>query len=101
VFTPSVSQAGQSFTINFQASAAGLSSSIASITISVVTTDIPPVPTGLNAVPSRTSATEIDLNWNASAGATGYNIYVGSNLIPWATSTSTSYSLIGLYAGYP
>ncbi len=62
---------------------------------SVTTTGAPSAPTGLTATGTCTS---IDLNWNASSGATSYNILRTTNsncstgLTQIGTSTTTSYS---------
>jgi len=60
----------------------------------------PPAPTNLTAVPGDSIVT---LNWQASEGTTGYNIYMGSpdctSLTKVASTTGTSYKVIGLTNG--
>lgn len=47
---------------------------------------IPPTPAGLTA--GSPGSTSVPLNWTAAPGATGYNVYQGSRVIP-VTGTST------------
>jgi hypothetical protein len=61
----------------------------------------PPTPTGLAATPGSGS---VALSWNASSGATDYNIYRGTTSggegsTPVATTASTSYTDTGLTNG--
>jgi fibronectin type 3 domain-containing protein len=56
---------------------------------------LPSVPTGLTA--TAVSSSQINLSWNASTGATGYNIYRAGVLL--TTTTTTSYQNISLSAG--
>jgi chitodextrinase len=55
---------------------------------------IPPAPTGL-AVTGTTSSS-VSLGWNASAGATGYDVYQGTTKV--ATATGTAATISGLSA---
>ena len=57
-------------------------------------TTIPPTPSGL-AVTGTTSSS-VSLSWNASSGATGYNVYRGGSKV--ASVTGTSYTDSGLSA---
>src|SRR5262249_61603071 len=61
----------------------------------------PPVPTGLTALSG--SNTFVKLNWNASAGATAYNVKrsstVGGYFATIATVTGLSYTNTGLVNG--
>ncbi|HEX4702723.1 MAG TPA: malectin domain-containing carbohydrate-binding protein, partial [Pseudonocardiaceae bacterium] len=61
----------------------------------------PPTPTGLAATPGNAS---VALSWNASSGATSYNVYRGNTsggegTTPVATIASTSYTDTGLANG--
>ena len=61
----------------------------------------PPTPTGLAAIAGNAS---IILNWNASPGATSYNIYCGTTsggegTTPAGTSTTNSFTVTGLANG--
>ena len=55
----------------------------------------PTAPTGLSATPA--SQSQINLSWNASAGASGYYIYKNGSYI--GSSGTTSYSNTGLACG--
>ena len=56
---------------------------------------IPPTPTGLGG--SAASTSQINLAWNASAGATSYGVYRDGGLV--GTPTGTTFSDTGLAAG--
>jgi fibronectin type 3 domain-containing protein len=58
---------------------------------------IPPVPTGLTVTVVSTS--QINLSWNASSGATSYQIARYSNGWTYYQTSSTTYSNTGLTAG--
>jgi len=60
----------------------------------VVRADTPVTPANMSAVSS--SPTSITLNWNASTGAVGYNIYRNSTTTPIATVNTTNYINNGL-----
>jgi chitinase len=57
-------------------------------------TQVPPVPSGLAV--SGTTSSSVSLSWNASSGATGYNVYRGGSKI--ASVSGTSYTDSGLSA---
>jgi hypothetical protein len=59
------------------------------------TVTIPPAPGGLTA--TGTTSSSVSLSWNASSGATGYNVYQGSTKV--ASTASTSATVSGLAAG--
>lgn len=56
--------------------------------------NLPPVPTGLTA--AAASASQINVSWNASSGATGYDLLVDGVTI---SNVSSPYSHTGLAAG--
>jgi fibronectin type 3 domain-containing protein len=56
----------------------------------------PPIPTNFEARPTSQTATPITLKWDASPGATSYNIYRGTSLggeasTPYATATTNTF----------
>src|SRR6266545_409362 len=57
------------------------------------TVTVPPTPTGLTV--TGTTSSSVSLSWNASAGATGYKVYRGTNV---TTVTGTSATISGLNA---
>jgi hypothetical protein len=65
---------------------------------------VPPVPATLKIGASHASPTSISLNWNAAAGATGYNLYqanssAGSYQLIASNTQSLSAVAAGLYTG--
>ncbi|MFI6458336.1 carbohydrate binding domain-containing protein [Streptosporangium amethystogenes] len=69
------------------ASGESAKSGAVSVTVGNDQPPLPPVPSGLAATVNGTS---VSLSWNASSGATGYNVY--RNGIRVGTPTATSYS---------
>jgi hypothetical protein len=62
------------------------------------TVTVPPAPTGL-AVTGTTSSS-VSLSWNASSGATGYNVYQGSTKVASVAGTSATVSGLAAATSY-
>ncbi|HUR58187.1 MAG TPA: discoidin domain-containing protein [Opitutaceae bacterium] len=58
------------------------------------TAQTPPIPTGLAA--NAVSSTQINVSWNSSVGATGYDLMVDANIVD--VGAATSYQHTGLVA---
>jgi hypothetical protein len=62
------------------------------------TVTIPAAPTGLAV--SGTTSSSASLSWNATTGATGYNVYQGSTKVASATTTSATVSGLAASTSY-
>jgi len=71
--------------------------SLGSNEVSATTGAYPAATTGL--VATAVSGTQIDLSWNAVAGAVSYNVYLGSDTVLKGNTAQTTFSLTGLSIG--
>src|SRR6185369_205250 len=62
------------------------------------TVTIPPAPTNLHS--TATTSSSVSLAWNASTGATGYNVYQGSTKVQSVTGTSATISGLAASTSY-
>jgi chitodextrinase len=62
------------------------------------TVTIPPAPTSLHS--TATTSSSVSLAWNASTGATGYNVYQGSTKVQSVTGTSATISGLAASTSY-
>jgi chitinase len=86
---------GYSYTVSATNSAGeSAQSSAVNATTGSSNPTVPPTPSGLNV--TGTTSSSVSLGWNASYGATGYNVYRSGTKI--ASVTSTSYTNTGLSA---
>ncbi|WMJ23513.1 discoidin domain-containing protein [Paludicola sp. MB14-C6] len=95
-YVKSIEKEGSESTSTLELTAVGFDgreSSAATTTLTWPTTAIPAVPTGLTATSPSTS--QINVTWNSSAGATGYDLLVDGSTISNVTSP---YSHTGLSA---
>jgi fibronectin type 3 domain-containing protein len=91
-------QLGYTYTMTYTVTASGGAQATDTITISLSQT-VPPPPTGLTAMAGNA---QVSLSWNASSGATSYNVYRGTSAggespTPIATGiVATAYTNTGL-----
>ncbi len=71
--------------------------SLGSNEVSATTGAYPTATTGL--VATAVSGTQIDLSWNAVAGAVSYNVYLGSDTALKGNTAQTTFSVTGLSIG--
>jgi chitodextrinase len=82
-----------SSTLSFAAKESGINAAQLVIDLAIQDTKAPSVPTGLTA--SASSATQVDLTWQASSdntGVAGYDIYRDSALLATVSNTTLNYS---------
>jgi chitodextrinase len=82
-----------SSTLSFAAKESGVNGAQLVVVLSLSDAEVPSVPAGISA--SASSATQVDLAWQASSdnvGVTGYTIYRDNTLLTTVPGTSLSYS---------
>src|SRR5262249_22812128 len=91
----SVSALSPSVTVSTPACSTTTTVAASTTTTTLASGAVPPPPTGLSASPI---CGQVNLRWNASSGATAYQVYIwnGSTWVPLTRVTTTSASSTGL-----
>jgi hypothetical protein len=87
------------FTLTCTNSSGGTANKITFNVVPPVAATLPAVPTNLTAIPGACGTATINLSWNASTGATSYQLYRDGNATSTYNGANTGFSDVRLTAG--